>query len=151
MISLSPICGKCRKQAQLVTGAEVYPHRADLAALSFWRCEPCDAYVGCHAAGAYIEKADGSRIVSDGTLPKGTLADAELRRQRRAAHAAFDPLWERRRKQRNARRDAYTWLATVLRIPFDECHIGTFDAAQCAAVVRACRTPSLTKQLLETA
>lgn len=138
-MGLKPICGKCRQQANLVTGAVVYPHRPDLAKLNFWKCDPCDAYVGCHAAGAYIEKADGTRIVSDGTLPKGTLADAELRRQRRAAHAAFDPLWEHSRK-RNARREAYAWLARTLGIPYDECHIGSFDGAQCAAVVAACRS-----------
>ena len=44
-------CDYCQKPAELVTGATIYPHRNDLAHLRFWRCVPCEAYVGCHKAG----------------------------------------------------------------------------------------------------
>lgn len=38
-------CAECNGRPVLVTGAVIYPHRADLHARSFWRCE-CGAYVG---------------------------------------------------------------------------------------------------------
>lgn len=41
-------CDYCGKDAELVTGDVIYPHRSDLAPLKFWRCEDCEAYVGCH-------------------------------------------------------------------------------------------------------
>ena len=66
--------------------------------------------------------------------PLGRLANAELRRAKSAAHAAFDPLWKSKRMKR---RDAYGWLARELGISRDNCHIGMFDIAACRAVVRA--------------
>ena len=122
------ICHYCDKPAALVTGSAIYPHRPDLFALKFWRCDPCDAHVGCHAAG----KGQG-----DGTQPLGRLANAELRRAKSRAHAAFDPLWKSRQMNR---RDAYYWLSRQLGISFANCHIGMFDVEQCKAVVRAVET-----------
>lgn len=40
---MSVICDYCDKPAELVTGAEVYPHRPDLHHKKFWLCKPCDA------------------------------------------------------------------------------------------------------------
>lgn len=129
------MCDYCNRPARLVTGAAIYPGRDDLAALKLWRCAPCDAHVGCHAAGAWVWIA-GRKIVSDGTLPLGRLANAELRRAKSRAHAAFDPLWK---SKRMARRSAYSWLARRLGIPVDDCHIGMMDAAGCNAVVEAAK------------
>lgn len=85
-----------------------------------YECVPCDARVGCHR----------------GTdTPLGTLANAELRAARKAAHAAFDPIWKTRRMSR-AR--AYTWLARALGIRKQYCHIGMFNVAQCEATVSHC-------------
>lgn len=76
------------------------------------------------------------KVVSDGTLPLGRLANAELRQAKRAAHAAFDPLWQSRRM---SRRSAYAWLAQQLGIAVEDCHIGMFDTESCQRVIAAVR------------
>jgi len=64
--------------------------------------------------------------------PLGRLADHRLRSARRAAHAAFDPLWRGGPMTRAA---AYRALADSLGLPRGDCHIGGMDEAQCAAAV----------------
>jgi hypothetical protein len=120
-IKIPPICPYCQNSSMLVTGAEVYPHRPDLVQLYFYRCQPCDAFVGCHP---------GS------TKPLGRLANAELRRAKSAAHAAFDPLWKQGAMHRSS---AYAWLAQMLGIAGSDCHIGLFDVEMCNRVVEICK------------
>ena len=127
----TPICPYCGMASLLVGGDAIYPHRPDLSTLKFWQCAPCDAYVGCHKPGANV---DGVR--SDGTLSLGRLANAELRKAKQDAHAAFDPLW--RNGCFGSRRGAYTWLAKKLGINYKACHIGMFDIAQCHSVIKYC-------------
>lgn len=132
----APICPYCGKESVLVSGKIVYPHHRDLAGLSFWQCAPCDAYVGCHREGVWTI-IDGEKITSDGTLPLGRLANAELREAKQKAHYAFDPIWKR-----NAditRHEAYTWLRIALGLSRQDGHIGEFDIEQCNAVVKACK------------
>lgn len=128
-------CPYCDRPAELVTGAVIYPHRPDLFAKRFWRCQPCGAHVGCHDKGAPVRVA-GKKVTSDGTLPLGRLANAELRRAKTQAHAAFDPIWKTRRMGRN---EAYAWLACQLQMPVEDCHIGMLDVDGCGAVVAVCR------------
>jgi len=56
-----------------------------------------------------------------------TPADQETRDARRAAHAAFDPLWQGRRAPMS-RSEAYRWLAYVLGCNQEQAHIGHLDA-----------------------
>lgn len=121
-------CPYCGDDAELVKGDSIYPHRADLRALNFWRCAPCDAHVGCHAK--------NKRLGFAGIEPKGRLADESLRKARMRAHEAFDPLW---RHGTMSRTEAYQWLAGEVGIPVLDCHIGEFDEAMCERVVRLCR------------
>lgn len=118
-------CDYCHRDAELVTGNVIYPHRPDLFSKFFWHCAPCDAYVGCH-------KKDCG--YGDGTRPLGRLANAELRKAKTAAHAAFDPLW---RSGGMSRRAAYAWLASQLGVAPQNCHIGMFDVDTCHAVCAA--------------
>lgn len=132
----APLCPYCGAAAALVTGAKLYPHRPDLADLQAWQCYPCAASVGCHKGT---------------TTPKGPLANGPTRRARMAAHAAFDPLWERWREaypgyvrapsqvRGAARGRAYAWLAAQLGIDRADCHIGHMDEAQCERVVEIIR------------
>lgn len=113
------------------TGADVYPHRADLAHLRFFVCTRCAARVGCH-------RETGK--------PLGTLAGPELRRARRILHdRRFDPLWqshpggENPRPPAHRRSMAYGFLAARLGIERSECHTGMFDLARCRAAWRALR------------
>jgi hypothetical protein len=74
----------------------------------------------------------GKKVVSDGTLPLGRLANAQLRVAKQKAHAAFDPIWK---GGKYSRREAYNRLAKGMRIPVEDCHIGMFDVDQCKFVV----------------
>ncbi len=103
-----------------MTGEVIYPHRPDLHKKKFWRCRPCDAYVGCH--GATYE-------------PLGILANPELRLLRRKAHDAFDVRWEG--KGKGVRNSCYKALAETLGIDKNECHIGQFDIEMCRRVIKA--------------
>lgn len=114
-------CPYCGKQAELVTGSAMYPHRPDLASKRFWRCSPCRAWVGCHP---------GTRE------PLGRLANSELRRAKQDAHEAFDPIWKEGPLSRS---EAYEWLARKLGIPSAECHVGMMDVPTCRRVVEVCR------------
>ena len=131
---MTVICDYCDRPAKLVTGNVIYPHRTDLFSKKFWQCEPCGAYVGCHPADTKHQRGDG-----DGAKPMGRLANAELRRAKQAAHAAFDPLWLSSADRRGARAKAYAWLAEAIGISKANCHIGMFDVDRCKAVVSAVR------------
>lgn len=124
------ICDYCGNLAEKCSGADIYPHRQDLFGRSFLRCVPCGAYVGCH------EKTGE---------PFGRLANKALRAAKVKAHAAFDPLWKAGKLQ--SRSVAYAWLATIMGIHKNECHIGMFDENLCAQVVVICNcTPEKDKQ-----
>lgn len=112
----APACSECDGVGKGATGREIYPHRPDLYAKHFYRCD-CGAYVGCHP----------------GTVKAlGSPAGAETRRARSAAHAAFDPIWKRGKMRRG---DAYRALAKALGIHPKGCHISWFRADMCARVV----------------
>lgn len=113
----APRCA-CGNAAVLTSGEEVYPHRHDLWARSFWLCRPCHAYVGCHP----------------GTdRPLGNLAGPALRLARMRAHGALDPLWKHGRMSRNK---VYKQLSRKLG---REVHVGQSNEAQCEEIIKACQ------------
>lgn len=112
-------CPYCLRLAKLVTGKVIYPNRPDLHKHRFWQCAPCDAWVGVHAA-------------SKAAHPLGRLANAELRKAKMAAHAAFDPWWRSRGMRRTA---AYRDLAERMGMEKSKAHIGKMDVSDCARVV----------------
>lgn len=114
-------CPYCFSPVEKVTGAEVYPDRPELADRNIWRCTLCDASVGCHRAGARIRTSTGVELVSDGTLPMGSLANEDLRAARTETHRMFDAMWHPPAQM--SRSDAYAWMAKVLGIPFEDAHI----------------------------
>lgn len=114
-------CPYCHHPAQLVGGDAVYPHLPYLSSKKFYYCATDRAWVGCHEG---TEK------------PFGTLANAELRMARMAAHAALDPIWQSGKVRRVA---AYQWLALKLGINVHDCHVGQFDLETCRRVIEICR------------
>jgi len=62
--------------------------------------------------------------------PKSPLAVARVN-----AHRALDCLW---RFGAMSRSEAYAWLSDKMNVPPQDCHIGMFDEAQCAEVIRLC-------------
>jgi hypothetical protein len=81
--------------ARLTNGAEVYPHRPDLAQKPLWKCA-CGLYVGCHPG---TEK------------PLGVMPTKELSKARGHIHALIDPVWKNRRM---SRRKIYSKLSKFL-------------------------------------
>lgn len=120
--TIPPTCPYCGQQSEKVSGDMIYKGRPDLASKWFYRCQPCDARVGCHP------KSD---------RPLGTLANAALRRLRSEAHALFDPLWKEHKLFPN-RGDAYSWLQ--MRLGRSEAvHIGESDEETCGAIITVCQ------------
>lgn len=119
---------ECGTSAVLKTGRDVYPHRPDLFELNFYVC-PNDGYrVGCH---------------KNTSTPLGIPTAPETQQARRAAHAAFDELWQRKIEKEGvsksaARKAGYSWLASQLGIDAKDCHIGMMDKATAERVVTIC-------------
>ena len=89
-----------------------------------WVCNnypKCDAYVGCH---------------KNTEIPLGRLANKKLRDLKQEAHRQFDPIWK---SGLMTRKDAYKWLASMLHISVEECHIGMFDVERCREVIKICQ------------
>jgi len=116
-------CPYCEKEAKLVCGKILYPHRPDLYHKFFWDCRQCDAYVGCHE-----NSADHK--------PYGIMANPPLREAKQNAHATFDPVWKNGKMKR---KDAYKWLSKKLEIDYENCHIGMFNIEMCNKVISVCR------------
>lgn len=124
-------CDYCGCQTEFVDSAAVY---GGVSYGMIYLCRACDAWVGVHK----------------GTEnPLGKLANKELREWKRKAHAAFDPLWQRKLELRRAERgedykkawargSGYKWLSDCLGIPQKLCHIGMFDIDTCKRVVELC-------------
>lgn len=111
-------CIECGQFARVVGGKVIYPHRRDLYAKKFWLCD-CGAYCGCHPGTANA---------------LGNPCGPETRKARSAAHAAFDPIWQRGDMPRKA---AYKWLAEAANIPVERCHMGMMTSAEAMRVVAA--------------
>lgn len=113
-------CPYCHRDAVAVRGNVLYPARIDLFCKWFYRCDPCDAHVGCHPKTM---------------VPLGSLANFTLRRARNRAHAIFDPIW---RSGEINRIEAYAWLSEQLGVSSSNCHIAMMNKEQCDLVVAAC-------------
>lgn len=113
------ICPYCNQKARLVNGRKIHPNKPHLGYLQYYLCQPCDAYIGTYSKG----KLKGE--------PLGRLATAELRAAKTQAHAVFNKLWD----THNGRTNAYEWLANLLGIPKDDCHISKLDIDQCLRVI----------------
>jgi hypothetical protein len=92
MMNRDLYCCGCSKEvpARLTDGAEIYPHRADLRSLPFWRCDACGNFVGCH------------HKTKDRTRPLGCIPTPELKAARRHLHAIIDPIWQSGAMKRRA-------------------------------------------------
>lgn len=117
-------CPYCGAEVVLTDAINIYHCRKSEDWGKVWVCSnypECDAYVGCHK----------------GTdIPLGRLANARLRTLKAEAHKQFDPLW---RSGLMSRKEAYKWLADMLGIPLEDCHIGLFDVRVCQKVIHLCR------------
>jgi hypothetical protein len=112
-------CLHCQGRCRLTSGAEIYPHRPDLVRKAVWKCDGCDATVGCHPGT---------------TEPLGFAADRATRDARvKLHHERIDPLWKAApsdvRKQ--ARDQVYHILSEGMGLARQNTHTGMFTLEQC--------------------
>lgn len=81
----------------------------------------CDSYVGVHA---------GTKI------PRGILADRNLRKKRTQAHRLFDAIWQ---NGILSRKDAYRWMQDTFCLSSEQAHIGQFSDYRCDCLMAECR------------
>lgn len=118
-------CPYCGSRAFLRPASVIYGAKASDPTAPYYVCAhypACDSYVAAHRRTR---------------LPMGTLANAQLRRKRIQAHAAFDRLWKDGLMNK---RQAYLWLQAKLDLPEQEAHIGRFSAFRCDQVIRLCNS-----------
>ena len=116
-------CQYCGSQAFLRPASVLNKKEKAEESAMFYVCARypvCDAYVTAH----------------NGTLlPMGTLANRQLRQKRRAAHAAFNQLWQ---SKLMTRKEAYRWLQNQLGIAAEDAHIAKFMDYRCDETIRLC-------------
>lgn len=117
-------CPYCGSKVLLKDASFIYHINKSNSWGKVWVCSSfpkCNSYVGCHK---------GTEI------PLGRLANERLRTLKMEAHKQFDPIWK---SGLMSRKEAYRWLADMLGIPTDECHIGMFDIKMCQKVIHLCK------------
>lgn len=126
-------CCQCQKDvdARLTTGAEVYPHRKDLAAIPRWICDGCGNHVGTH------------HKTATPTKPLGNIPSPELKKARIHIHALIDPAWK---SKRVSRRKIYAHLSSVLGRDYHTAELRTVDEARLCYVAARDFLKSLTKK-----
>lgn len=115
-------CCACRADvpARLTDGEEIYPHRADLADLPFWKCDACNNFVGCH------------HQTKNRTHPLGCIPSPEIKNARKKIHALIDPVWQ---SGRMTRRDLYQAISADVGWKYHTAAIRSIEEAR--AVWRA--------------
>lgn len=113
-------CTGCNEDvgARLTNGAEIYPHRQDLAHLPFWKCDACGNFVGCH------------HKTKQPTTPLGCIPTPEVKKARSQIHRILDPIWKSGKMKR---REVYDRIARDLRI--DTYHTGEIRSVDAARQV----------------
>jgi hypothetical protein len=107
-------CGQ-EVRPRLTNGAEIYPRRADLAPLPFWKCDDCGNYVGCH------------HRTANRTGPLGCIPTPEIRNARSHLHALIDPAWKSGQMKRGR---IYGHLSKVLGRQFHTADIRSVEEAR---------------------
>ncbi len=110
-------CVACegKVMARLTDGAEIYPHRPDLAELPFWKCDECGNYVGCH------------HKTKERTTPLGIIPTPELKEARSHIHRLLDPIWK---SGRRTRKKVYAELTKKLGWKYHTANIRSVEEAR---------------------
>lgn len=115
-------CPYCGRRANLTKATAVYKEHAIEEYLYVCSRYPeCDSYVGVHR----------------GTLlPKGSLANGDLRHKRIEAHRYFDAIWK---NGILTKKNAYRWLQDIFCLSGEQAHIGQFSDYMCSCVIAESR------------
>lgn len=117
-----PLCQYCNTPSILRPASFIYPGRHDILK-NFWACNNgCDAYVGTHGNGDWIN------------FPLGELSDSELRTLKKKAHELFDPIWKNKIYPRGY---CYKWMQKILELPEPDAHIGELNVEQVSRLIQS--------------
>lgn len=115
-------CPYCGAPAILRDASYVYGERSLTDKLYVCAHYPkCDAYVG---------------VFKNSDIPKGTLADSELRNKRIQAHRYFDAIWKQGIMTRS---HTYQWMQYKFGLTKEQAHIGYFSDFMCLQLIAACK------------
>lgn len=115
-------CPYCGRTAVLQKGSYVYGDKSKEEYLYVCSNYPeCNSYVGVHT---------GTKI------PKGTLANPELRNKRIRTHKVFDLLWK---KNVMSKKEAYRWMEYKMGLPKNTGHIANFSDYRCEELMGICK------------
>lgn len=110
-------CCQCATDvdARLTNGAEIYPHRPDLADLPRWKCDVCGNHVGTH------------HKTNNPTRPLGNIPSPEIKTARMKIHELIDPVWRGGRMKRGI---LYGKLSEALGYEYHTAEIKTIEEAR---------------------
>ena len=115
-------CPYCGAPAVLRDASFVYGEKALVEKLYVCSRYPeCDSYVG---------------VFRNSDIPKGSLADSELRNKRIRAHRAFDEIWKSGIMTRG---QTYQWMQYKFSLSKQQAHIGYFSDYMCEELMKACQ------------
>lgn len=112
-------CPYCGQKLVFRTAEEMGIKEED--GVNFWACSnypECDAYV---------------RTNKGTQVPRGTVANKELRELRKNTHAVFNRLYT---SGYMTKQDAYVWLKTLMGCTGHSAHIGQFSEYSCKLVIK---------------
>lgn len=115
-IPLRPtVCNICGGKVIFTSNSTVYGK--EYGSGKCYLCTNCHALVGTHKPWPDIAL--------------GILANKPMREGKKYCHALFDPLWQKQKGDKTAKRNAlYRWLTKEMGLPEDMGHFGYFNIAQ---------------------
>lgn len=119
VVNYAPRCPYCGSTTVYRSATGIYQENDDDVMLYVCKNYPtCDAYI---------------RTQKGTAIPIGQMANGKLRALRKDAHRLFDQL---HLKGYMSKRTAYTWLSSVLGVPYEQAHIGQLSELRCELVIR---------------
>ena len=114
-------CPYCGAKTVIRDGTYVYGESSWIKKVCVCSRYPeCDSFVG---------------VYEHTGLPKGTLANSELRNKRIKAHKVFDSIWKKRIMDRDS---AYRWMKDKFGLTLSQAHIGNFSDYMCNCLIDEC-------------
>lgn len=90
---------------------------------------------GCFYSCVRFPACRGSHGAHQDGRPLGVPATLEVKMLRQRVHDVFDPVWKAP-DAKLRRTEAYKWLAGLMGLEMDACHIGLFDKEQCEQAIQ---------------
>ena len=114
-------CPYCGRTAVLRAASYVYGDRAiERYVYVCPRYPACNSYVGVH---------------ENTLLPKGSLANGDLRNKRIKTHKIFDAIWK---NGIMTKAEAYRWMQYKFSLTSQQAHIGFFSEYMCDQLIQEC-------------